>query len=222
MGLSAFLKKIYLALLRLAWLIGGQREHARSGLKSPVCGFISEDAKIIFPENVSLSEGVQVLPDARLICAGMPPYLSPSGSIEIGSNSIIREGAILQTYGGRISIGKNSAVNPYCVFQGNGGLIIGDSTLIAANVNIFTANHNFNRLDAKIQAQGESRRGVRIGNNVWIGAGCTILDGVEIGDGAVIAAGSVVHRSVLQNSIVAGVPAVFKKFRGGENDVQIR
>lgn len=209
-----FLKKIYLATLRLAWLIGGQKEHKSSGFQTPSGGFISEDATIIFPENVSLAAGVQVLPSARLICSGMPPYLSPSGYIEVGLNTIIREGAILQTYGGNIKIGNNSAINPYCIIQGNGNLTIGNSTLIAAHVCIFTANHNFDSLDVKIQTQGERRLGVKIGSDVWIGAGCTILDGVEIGDGAVIAAGSVVHRNVPINALVAGVPAVIKRFRG--------
>lgn len=214
MSNTNFVKRAYLAILRLAWLIGGQKEHTPSKLKTPPNGFISEDATIIFPEKISLAAGAQVLPSARLICAEMPPYLSPSGTIELGVNSIIREGSILQTYGGHIKIGNNTTINPYCVIQGNGNLTIGDNTLIAAHVKIFTANHNFDALDTNIRSQGESQRGVKIGSNVWIGAGCTILDGVEIGNGAVVAAGAVVHKDVPVNALVAGVPAAIKRFRG--------
>ncbi len=61
-------------------------------------------------------------------------------------------------------------------------------------------------------SQGLNKKGIKIGDNVWIGAGCTILDGVEIGTGSVVAAGSVVTKSVESYTIVAGVPAkVIKK-----------
>lgn len=64
--------------------------------------------------------------------------------------------------------------------------------------------------------QALSRKGIVVGRDVWIGAGCRILDGVAIGDGAVIAAGSVVTRDVPKETIAAGVPAeVIRRRVGG-------
>lgn len=205
--LRALLKKIYQAALRFAWVIGGQKEHRSSGLSVPIGGFISQETTIVFPENVSLDEGVMLLSGARLICAGLPPYLEPAGRIEIGQGSIVREGAILHAYGGQIRIGKNCTINPYCLIQGNGGVRIGDNSLIASHVCMYSANHIFTDPHKLIRQQGETRRGIKIGSDVWIGGGVIILDGVTIGDGAVIAAGAVVKHDVPAGAVVAGVPA---------------
>lgn len=202
----AALKKAYHAALRFAWLLGGQKEHRPSGRAVPPGGFVSDEATLVFPQNIELGEGVLLLAGSRLICAGMPPYLAPAGAIEIGAGSSIREGAILQSYGGSITLGRHCTVNPYCLIQGNGGVEIGDNTLIASHVCMYSANHRFSDPSRPIRSQGETREGIRIGSDVWIGGGAIILDGVSIGDGAVIAAGAVVNRDVAPGAIVAGVP----------------
>ena len=213
------LKKAYHAALRFAWFLGGQKEHRSTGKRVPVGGFVSDEAVLVFPEDITLGEDTMLMSGARLICAGMPPYLAPSGQIKIGSQSLVREGAILQTYGGAIIIGNKTAINPYCVLQGNGGITIGDSTLIAAGVKIFSANHVFSDTTRPIQTQGEVSKGVKIGSDVWIGAGCIILDGANIGDGAVIAAGAVITGDVPAKALMAGIPARVMKYRG-ETDGQ--
>ena len=215
MSVRRNLKTVYKAALRLAWYLGGQKEHRSTGLSVPPGGFVSEGASLTFAENIQLGENVIIMPNARLICSGMPPFLTPSGSIEIGAGCVLREGAILQSYGGRILIGGETTINAYCVLQGNGGVTIGEGTLIAAHVQIFSANHRFSDPKKKIRAQGESRIGVTIGDNVWIGAGSIILDGTVIEDDAIIAAGSVVRMHVPRGAIVAGVPAKIKKMRPG-------
>jgi len=77
----------------------------------------------------------------------------------------------------------------------------------------FSENHAFADPNLTIKEQGVIKDPVVIGNNCWIGGGATILAGVHIGDGCVIAAGSVVTKSVAANSIVAGVPAKVIKSR---------
>ncbi len=110
-------------------------------------------------------------------------------------------------FGRNIHIGKNVFINSGCKFQDQGGIFIGDDTLIGHNVVIATLNHE----------QAPEKRGnlwpkpVKIGNQVWIGSNATILPGVTIGDGAIIAAGSVVTKDVKANTTVAGVPAKFIK-----------
>jgi acetyltransferase-like isoleucine patch superfamily enzyme len=93
------------------------------------------------------------------------------------------------------------------------GLVIGNNVLIAGHCLIIPANHIFTRKDIPINKQGTESKGIIIEDDVWIAAGCQILDGVTIGKGAIIAAGSVVNKSVDAYSIVGGVPAVFIKSR---------
>lgn len=201
-------------MLRFAWYVGGQKEHRPSGFSIPPGSCVSDEAVLIFPERLKIGEGVLLMPEVRLICAGMPPYLEGSGSIEIGESSVVREGAILQSYGGKISIGRQTTINAYCVIQGNGGVTIGSNTLIAAHVQMFSANHLFDDPGRPIRVQGESRKGIHVGDDVWIGAGAILVDGVSVGDHAVIAAGSVVTSDVPEGVVVAGVPARILRNRG--------
>ena len=94
-----------------------------------------------------------------------------------------------------------------------GGIKIGNDVIMGPQVKIFSENHNYSQTYILIRKQGESRKGVTIGDNCWIGAGVTILDGVSIANGCVIAAGSVVTKSIPENAIVAGVPAKVIKLR---------
>jgi len=107
-----------------------------------------------------------------------------------------------------IKAGENVFINSCCRFQDQGGIEIGGGSLIGHNTTIATLNHDFNPL----KRQNLTPSPVKIGKNVWIGSDCTILPGIEIGDGAIIGAGSVVTKSIPENSIAAGNPArVVKK-----------
>lgn len=135
------------------------------------------------------------------------------GFIKVGSHTELLNGVLLMTYGGSIEIGNNCSINPYTVLYGHGGLKIGNNVLIAGHCLIIPANHKFDKLAIPINAQGESRKGIIIEDNVWIGSGCQILDGVIIRTGAIIAAGAVVNKNVEKNCIVGGIPAKLIKVR---------
>jgi len=105
--------------------------------------------------------------------------------------------------GKNIKIGKNVFINACCRFQDQGGIEIGASSLIGHNTTIATLNHDFNP-DKRANLHPSP---VKIGKNVWIGSDSTILPGVEIGDGAVIGAGSIVTKDIPANSIAVGNPA---------------
>ena len=129
------------------------------------------------------------------------------GSIKMGSGTEIHPYSCVMTYGGNIEIGKNCSLNPFSIIYGHGGCKIGDGVRIAAHVTIIPANHNHGDDDTIIYKSGVTAIGINIGDNVWIGSGAKILDGVTIGKNSVIAANSMVAQSVDENSIVAGVPA---------------
>jgi len=130
-----------------------------------------------------------------------------STGIRFGVGVTVRESSYIDAYGGSIQIDDYSAIGHRCIIGGHGGLSIGKYTLIGGLTYIIPSNHVFSNTQFPYALQGEKRRGVKIGSNVWIGAGCIILDGVTIGDNCVIGAGSVVSKSIPANSLAFGVPA---------------
>jgi acetyltransferase-like isoleucine patch superfamily enzyme len=136
------------------------------------------------------------------------------GNIKIGTDTEILYGVCMMTYGGKIVIGDRCSINPYTIIYGpGGGTVIGNDVLIAGHCMIIPAVHVFSDISIPINRQGYSSKGIIIEDNVWIGTGCSILDGIKIGSGAIIAAGSVVNRDVPANAIVGGVPAKLIKMR---------
>ena len=129
------------------------------------------------------------------------------GKISIGAGTIIHPYVLLLAHGGVISIAKESTVNPFSILYGHGSLYIGSYVRIAAGTIIIPANHCFTDKSVPIFKQGLSQHGIVIHDDVWVGAGARILDGVSVGSGSVIAAGTVVSRTVPKNVVVAGVPA---------------
>ena len=106
-------------------------------------------------------------------------------------------------FGKNIKIGKDVFVNSGCCFQDQGGVTLGDGCLVGHNVVFATLDH-----DKRPGRRGDMTAApIVVGKDVWIGAHATVLKGVTIGDGAIVAAGAVVTRDVPPNTIAAGVPA---------------
>ena len=111
----------------------------------------------------------------------------------------------LTTYINRISnlqIGHNTHINRGCILRADGGITIGNNVSISYNCNFMSGGHIVN----SPTFEGEHKP-IIIEDYVWIGVGATILKGVTIGTGAVVAAGSVVKKDVPSYAIVAGIPA---------------
>ncbi|WP_281277633.1 acyltransferase [Leptospira idonii] len=113
----------------------------------------------------------------------------------------------------QIKIGNGVGVNGVSITARTKTISIGDGTIIAANVCIMDSDfHSIFPPENRLTNPGlELDSDVIIGKNVWIGTRAVILKGVTIGDNSVIAAGSVVTRSIPENSIAGGVPATVKK-----------
>ena len=106
-------------------------------------------------------------------------------------------------FGKNITVGKNVFINACCHFQDHGGVTLGDGCLIGHNVVFATLNHGI----APEERASTHPAPIRLDKNVWVGSSSTILQGVTIGDNAIVAAGSVVTKDVPANTIVGGVPA---------------
>ena len=107
-------------------------------------------------------------------------------------------------YGYNITVGNYFYSNHNLVINDGAGVTFGDNVFIAPNCCFTTAEHP---IDPEQRKQGlEIAKPITIGNNVWIGAGSTILAGVTIGDNTVIGAGSVVKKSIPSNVVAVGVP----------------
>ncbi len=95
----------------------------------------------------------------------------------------------------------------------SGGVEIGERTLIGYRTQIISSDHTIPPVGKPFPISGDKHARILIGKDVWIGANCLITSGVTIGDGAVIAGGSVVTKNVPKNAIYAGVPAKLIKMR---------
>lgn len=134
-------------------------------------------------------------------------------NVSIGAFSRVIVSTSLHHIGEHITIGNNVGIGEFAYLGGAGGLTIGDDCIVGQYWSCHPENHLFDDLQVPIRLQGVRRKGISIGNNCWIGSKVTILDGVAIGNGCIIAAGSVVTQSFPDNSILGGVPAKIIKQR---------
>jgi virginiamycin A acetyltransferase len=146
-------------------------------------------------------------------------YIGPFVDIEVslkGTNTYIGPNSKLDNFikikhvggNGDIKIGENVYLNSGTVLYSGNGISIGDNVLVGPNCSLVPANHNFSNAGVPIRLQGfmPSKGGIIIENDVWIGAGVTILDGSIIKKGCIIGANSLVKGELEEYTIYAGNP----------------
>jgi len=106
-----------------------------------------------------------------------------------------------------ITIGKNCFIGEFNVVRGQGGVRIGNGVYTGPMVQIVAVNHVYQDPTRPIREQGITARGIVIEDDVWIGAGAAVVDGVTIGQGSIIGAGAVVTSDIPPYSIAVGAPA---------------
>jgi acetyltransferase-like isoleucine patch superfamily enzyme len=137
---------------------------------------------------------------------GIRKLLSQITSSEIDATTMVFPPFQIN-YGKNTSIGKNVFINFDCTFLDLGGIILEDNVMLAPKVSLLSEGHPVPVNDRQMLTAGK----IHIKKNAWIGAGATILQGVTIGENAVVAAGAVVSRDVPDNTVVGGIPAKFIK-----------
>jgi len=126
-----------------------------------------------------------------------------SANIRIGSNCLLQDRVYLRAgLDGRIEISDGAALNSFVQMYGHGGITVGKDSQVGPNSVITTTGHDY-----RASTLESEYAGITIGERVWIGANCTIIGGVNIGDQAVIGAGAVVTRDIPARCVAVGVPA---------------
>jgi len=131
---------------------------------------------------------------------------------KIGKGVVIYPGVWI-TPGRNLFLGDHVDLAKDVLITTGGGVIIGNRTLIGYRTQILSSNHTIPPVGVAFPISGDKHEQIIIGEDVWIGANCIITAGVNIGKGAVIAAGSVVTKNVPSNEIHGGVPARIIKMR---------
>ncbi|MGD1886611.1 MAG: acyltransferase [Cohaesibacteraceae bacterium] len=167
---------------------------------------VVSDTARVSPEARILGDGRVTIGDHVVVERGAELHATGGGLIEVGSRSKIKGSCYLKCYGGRITIGHRSTIGEFSLIAGHGGVDIGDYCMLAPYVMLNAASHILDG-NEPYRFQGEKTEGIKLHNNVWLGARTTVLDGVTIGESVVVGAHSLVNRDLAKKSTVVGSPA---------------
>ncbi len=132
--------------------------------------------------------------------------------VSIGYRTRIECTGSFSNIGKGFRCGNNCGLGTDSFYGAAGGIEIGNNVIVGNYVSMHSENHNYSDSSIPIKDQGVNHKGIYIGDNCWIGAKVTILDGSVIGSGTVVAAGAVVTGVFPDNVILGGIPArIIKK-----------
>ncbi len=157
--------------------------------------------------------GSATIEDGCAINALSKNGITIGNNFSLGRNSIIECTGVIRELGEELVIGENVGIAANAFIAMRGKVEIGDNTIFGPGVSIHAENHNFDNLEKPIKLQGATRKGIKIGQDCWIGSKVIILDGVHIGNHTIIAAGAVVNKDIPDYAIAGGIPAKIIKMR---------
>jgi len=169
-----------------------------------------QDVVLRHPHKIRLGDGVTVDDLVVLDAKG-----TSNRGIDVGRGVFLGRGTILSCKDGDIAIGDHGNFGFHCeVFSGS-SVTVGKHGLFAAQSYLVGGGHEFEREGLAVIDQPRSSRGIVLGDNVWLGTGAKVLDGVTIGSDVVVGANAVVNADLPDGAIAAGVPARVLRLRSG-------
>jgi len=176
--------------------------------------FVGRRALILSPGHIHCGRDVKFEENSEI--QGLSVHgLHFGDRVTVGRGASIRPSSY---YGGDLgqgmTVGAGSSIGAYNWIGASGQISIGRDVMLGPYVVIIPENHNFDELEVSIREQGVSQAPVVIEDDCWIGTRATILAGVTVGKGSIVAAGAVVIRDVEPGSVVGGVPARLIRKRG--------
>lgn len=174
--------------------------------------FVGKHVKVCCKEKLTIGSKTKLQDNVYIDALSREGVILGKGTI-IGRNSRIECTGSLQNIGKGVKIGNNTTFGSDCYFGAAGGIDIGNDVVAGQYIRFHSENHNFADVNTLIREQGVTHKGIKIGNNCWIGAGAVFLDGSEIGDGCVVAANAVITKKFSANSVISGVPGKIVKKR---------
>ncbi|HEX8228490.1 MAG TPA: acyltransferase [Chloroflexia bacterium] len=195
------------------------RGYVRRPLLGGVKGFLFLGRNVTIRHAHLLKTGRGVVLDDNIFIDALGEWGVRLGDgVTIARGCSIKSSSVLWTTSKGFIMGNNSSLGDFSFVGAAGGVKIGSNVLGGQRLSFHSENHNYKDATRPIREQGVSRKGIVVEDDCWLGTGSIFLDGVTVGRGSVVAAGSVVTRSVPPNSIVAGVPARVIGTRGGTTD----
>ena len=183
-----------LALRRVAypWLLGGIGRNVSFG----------QNVVLRHPHKIRIGDDV-VVDDLVVLDAKGDHNLG----ISIGNGVFLGRGTILSCKDGDIELGDHVNMGFHCEIFSGSRVVVGRHGLFAAYTYLVGGGHEFERADTPVLEQGRASLGITLDENVWLGTGAKVLDGVRIGKNVVVGANAVVNADVPDGVIAGGVPA---------------
>ncbi len=174
--------------------------------------FIGKGVVLRNRKNISFGNGVTI--GRYCLLDGLSENgIKIGNNVTIGDYTIMEASGTISDMGLGIIIGNNSGIGAFSFVGGAGGVTIGDNVIIGQRVSFHPENHNYDDVKVPIRLQGVNRKGITIENDCWVGANVVFLDGSYVGEGTVVAAGSVVRGSIPPYSVIGGIPCRILKSR---------
>lgn len=154
------------------------------------------------PHKIRIGDGVTIDDHVLLDAKG-----TSNRGIEIGDGVFLGRGTILSCKNGDIALGDHTNLGFHCEIFSASSVVVGRHGLFAAQAYLVGGGHEFEAAGVAVVDQPRTSRGIALGDNVWLGTGAKVLDGVRIGNDAVVGANAVVNADLPDGAVAAGVPA---------------
>ncbi len=147
------------------------------------------------------------------VCPGVRIEIGKGATLHLGRWSWLGHGTKIRVHEGEVRIGAKTVLGQECTISAFQHVSIGRECIVADRVMLIDFDHGAVEIERPIREQGIYKRDVRVGHNVWVGYGVSILRGVTVGDNSVLGTSTVVSHDVPANAVAAGVPVRVLRMR---------